>query len=793
MRKLLYITICLIATLSMLWSCKSDSEVDIYVTTDKSSIEVTKKGIDYKGGEVTLQVSSNTYWKITYDEEYVEWIKISPRAGFGDATVVITVPQNTGEARAATLTFETKDNSVLEIPIRQAGYNEMLSYYVESCGMELEEETPVVRYDGWKKDGYGSEMVTYSGDATVTNVNPSKDYEGASGDNSILLREVGQAVIINNIRTNSDPYFNFSMGFFGATSPSVPSPIALEASNDGENWFPFECDLTGSSSWKKTSINFKVYDLDNLFLRVRALAANVQIDDISIEERNAEDCQYELVITQGGDDNHSIGFEYFKDDFSWVTYQFGGTDYLANPSLNTDETRFDLVYMLPQEQIDIFESKGWKQNNNSEPCYLRLGYLKIGKSQTRGTLTSPSMTGIREGKVVNAKLTFDAVQYMSSGGTKDKNGLRVEVTGGATINSATKTEVDVMPFNYENWPNEPISMNIYNMTSETKIIFKSTYTTAYLTSNAVSNRFFLRNVSVTKIGKDTPQTEDWMHPLSAPYLDQSRISASGNSLALTWDAVPNAGRYSYVITDESGATVADGITTECACAASKLKLNKMYSVKVKSLSSAEVIYYTDSEWSNTISIATQDKDPHPVGYVFFEDDLSWLTADFSPNTSGWADGWVDVRCTDLQTTLPADKYAIYLSKGYEMTDRAYINMGALKLGRAYNSGAHLGTITLPKSSVADIPDEAIISVNITFSAAMNQTGDTHVVHVRSSAGQDLKFELTSTVTKEWKDYTLRFDNVSKDTTFTLYNKTEVSGKANRVYFNHFTIKKASTE
>ena len=783
----------LFVALSLLMGCKSDSEVDRYVNTDKSSIEVTKKGIDYKGGQVTLQVSSNTYWRITYDEEYVEWLKISPRAGFGDATVVITIPENTGEARATDLIFETRDAVVLQIPIRQAAYNEMLSYYVENCGEDVEEPTPVARFDGWKKDGYGSDMITYSGDGYVTAQNPSNGYEGASGGNSILLSEVGESVVINNIRTNSDQNFNFSVGFYGNTTSAAPAPISLEASNNGEQWYPFECDFTGASTWKSTSINFKVYDLDNLYLRVVALVPNVQIDDISIAERNPEDCQYELVLTQGGDDNHSIGFEYFKDDFSWITYEFGGTDYIANPSVNTDETRFDLVYMLPQEQIDIFESKGWKQLNNLEPVYLRLGYLKIGKSQTRGTLTSPLMTGVREGKIVNARLTFDAVQYMSSGGTKDLNGLRVEVTGGATINSATRTEVDVMPFNYENWPNEPISMNIYNMTSETRIIFKSTFTTSYLASVAKSNRFFLRNVSVAKIAKDTPQTEDWMHKLDTPYLDQASISASSSSIAATWSPVLNAGKYSYMVTDQNGAVVAQGETTECACAASGLKVNKTYSLKVKALAAPEVIYYVESDWSNEISITTVDKDPHPEGYVFFEDDLTWLTDDFSPNTANWADGWVDVRCTDLQTTLPADKYAIYLSKGYEMTDRSYINKGALKLGRAYNSGNHLGTITLPKNAVAEIADEAIISVEIVFSAAMNQTGDTHVVHVKSSAGHDLKFELTSTVVKEWKDYTLRFDNVSKDTTFTLYNKTEISGKGNRVYFNHFTIRKAAVE
>lgn len=106
--------------------------------------------------------------------------------------------------------------------------------------------------------------------------------------------------------------------------------------------------------------------------------------------------------------------------------------------------------------MDKFEQAGWVQTDNSRPVYLRLGYIKLGKSRTAGLVQSPALTAIREGRTVHAELTFKATGYEGSGGARDLGDIKIEVVGGGTINSATQTELEIPLATYNAWTEDPI-------------------------------------------------------------------------------------------------------------------------------------------------------------------------------------------------------------------------------------------------------------------------------------------------------------------------------------------------
>lgn len=258
--------------------------------------------------------------------------------------------------------------------------------------------------------------------------------------------------------------------------------LKVEASMDGDDWYPFAYETgTVASGWGKASAIFHIIGVDRMYLRFTG-KAGYAIDDLLLLEGSESDNGYELEFSLDGDDNYKPGYVYFSDDFDWVTYEFGGTDYVGNPQLNTAETRFDNVYTLSQELVDKFEQAGWVQTDNSRPVYLRLGYIKLGKSRTAGLVQSPALTAIREGRTVHAELTFKATGYEGSGGARDLGDIKIEVVGGGTINSATQTELEIPLATYNAWTEDPIAVRIYNATTDTRIIFKSAYSTEYLTA-----------------------------------------------------------------------------------------------------------------------------------------------------------------------------------------------------------------------------------------------------------------------------------------------------------------------
>ena len=795
------ITVALLA-LALLAGCKSDTTEPAKVTTPSTTVQITKRGVDYNGGEVIISVHSNTYWVINYDTESVDWFTLSPRAAFGDADVVLNVKPNEGDQRRATLHFDTQEGNKLEIDVFQSGVNEPLSIFCEDFGTA--DSDTAVRYRDYSQRGIGSAFVEYAGDALIaTDGTPSTGYEGASGGNCAIFGAEHTTLSLGAISTADDNAFRLSFGICNTNGTPTVDDMAVEASLDGEAWYKVRYDIATpaeSGKWYIASALFHTVDVKAMHLRFTC-SKNYMVDDIMLVENLGEDKGYELEFGIDGDDNHEIGYNYFSDYFDWVTADFGGTDYIVAPNLNTQETRFDNVYLLRQSLIDEFETAGWSQPDKATPAYLRLGYIKLGKSKTAGCVESPALTAIREGRTIHVKLSFKATILASAdGATKDLDNIKIEVLNGGTINSADKTEIELPVGVFNSWEDSEQSVIIYNATHETKIRFKTAYSTDALVALGKSNRFFIDEVDVAKISKATPIEENWAETLSAPTIGNDGITCTKNSISIRFAAIPHAFRYEYRITRKSdGTDVATGIVNTPSISVGDLQTDTDYAVTVRALGHEESLRYQPSEWSAEVIATPVDLDKHPAGYVFFEDDLAWLAGDtFRAGwyTAGGGDGETGFRIDNLESTLSADAKTIWSEHGYtRLTDKAYNYLyihgdSYFRFGRAYNKGNCMAGIDLPKSAVSAITDGAAINVLFSINAKYNNAGDYGVVIIKAKTGDSEQIKRIALDTSDnlFKPYSAVFENVNNTTVFTICNTNE-GGKADRFWINSFKITK----
>lgn len=806
MKNIIRTILCALAIVptALFGGCKSDESVAPDVSSEKTSIKVNKRGLDYNGGEVTIDVKSNTYWIINYDEENVDWIKVTPRASYGDTEVTVEVDPNKRDERTVTLYFDTVDGVKLEVSIYQSAHGETISYYNENFGNGASAAT--ADYKDWSRNGFGSDMVRYSGSAQIAASAQSAGYDGASGGNAALFAENGDTFTLGPIDTKNDIYFRMSFGVCNTIGAFDKEGLKVEASMDGDDWYPFAYETgTIASGWGAASAIFHIIGVDRMYLRFTG-NAGYAIDDLLLTEGSESDNGYELEFSLDGDDNYKTGYVYFSDDFDWVTYEFGGTDYVGNPQLNTAETRFDNVYTLTQDLVDKFEQAGWVQIDNNSPAYLRLGYLKLGKSKTSGMVQSPAFTEIREGRTVHTELTFKATGYEGSTGVRDLGDIKIEVTGGGTINSATQTELEIPLETYNEWTEDPITVRIYNATTDTRVIFKSAYSTEYLTAAGVSNRFFLDEVALSKISKNTEIVEEWSETLAVPGVGTSNVSASSSSITASWDAVDHAFRYEYVVRKTSdGKVIEQGILDTPSCTINDLGTGVTYELSVRALGHAESLRYQPSEWTAPVAATTIDKDVHPFGYVFFEDNFDWLdeTWAMTGNETTWVAGFLDQECKSITTAnYSVEKVAEWASRGYGYATskcRVYINLGNLKIGRTVsaskNVGDHAGYFILPTNAVAGITDGASINVKFEMDVcAISALSDTRNLTVSCSNGESYDFTFDVSAMRQWVAIEpLVFHNVSNTCTFTISTmKWQQEIVPNRVGLDNIRISKYDT-
>ena len=187
--------------------CQTTEEFVREVNSDRVVVETNRRGIDSNGGQIILNITANTYWMLNVDDAAASWVEFTPKAApAGETEVFVTIAENSDAPRTATLSFDTLDGVIHTITINQKGADEHLSYYCESFGDQpVAEDTNINRFDNWATTGFGSNLIVYDGDASITAQNPAT-VDGTSAGNSLYFGEDNLEVVIGPIGIYGDEF-----------------------------------------------------------------------------------------------------------------------------------------------------------------------------------------------------------------------------------------------------------------------------------------------------------------------------------------------------------------------------------------------------------------------------------------------------------------------------------------------------------------------------------------------------------------------------------------------------------
>ena len=281
--------------------------------TPDISIDKNEMTFEVAGGEQTLAVTATRDWKV---ETEADWVVVSPESGAASAdpqTVTVTVLENTGMDREASLKFTIGMKSKY-LTVSQAGPGGSVeALIVYSNDFDKEEATKTYgssngswpyldQFEGWKNaTGTGAANVTYtfqgmSARANSTSDSNYSDYAG-SGKNNMFF---GSAAYFstNNIALNGATGLTLTFGTekYSQDNGSVftNSEYKIFLSNDGAKWVELtDYTFAGGTTegrWNIATANFTVPEgTENLSICMQVtVASSYRMDDMK------------LVMSEGG-------------------------------------------------------------------------------------------------------------------------------------------------------------------------------------------------------------------------------------------------------------------------------------------------------------------------------------------------------------------------------------------------------------------------------------------------------------------------------------------------------------
>lgn len=210
----------------------------------------------------------------------------------------------------------------------------------------------------------------------------------------------------------------------------------------------------------------------------------------------------------------------FQETFSKCEGNSGGGDGVWNQATNTK---------IDDNCDEYTDMPGWTSVN----AYVALGCLKMGGSNTQGSVTTPAL-----GITGDATLTFKAHAWANS---REQETITLSISSG----SLSESEVTISKESDDEWGNYTI--NITGATADSKITFAA--------ANSSRNRFYLDDVTITQStsGKESAGlafeggnsfSADLSEPFTEPTLtkatDAAATFASSNPEVATVDATTGA-------------------------------------------------------------------------------------------------------------------------------------------------------------------------------------------------------------------------------------------------------------
>lgn len=373
--------------------CQTTEEFVREVNSDRVVVETNRRGIDSNGGQIILNITANTYWMLNVDDAAASWVEFTPKAApAGETEVFVTIAENSDAPRTATLSFDTLDGVIHTVTINQKGADEHLSYYCENFGDQpVAEDTNINRFDNWATTGFGSNLIVYDGDASITAENPAT-VDGTSAGNSLYFGEENLEVVIGPIGIYGDEFFRFSFNACNRNGALSTEQLKMWVGDNGKDYFPFSYRVEGTAEgWQKVVADFSLKKniATEIYFKIAA-PAGYQIDDIVLVQGFAED---NAPMARVSMDSNPIGTIFFEDDLNWITPSFANTVDAEIPfaqGYSVCNMYLHSIAGVPEESKALWLKKGYttppdRGERTWNYSYVEVddkgdGHFKIGRS-----------------------------------------------------------------------------------------------------------------------------------------------------------------------------------------------------------------------------------------------------------------------------------------------------------------------------------------------------------------------------------------------------------------------------
>ena len=501
-------------------SCTSDPEVDSVGRVGITQESLTASG---EGEELTLDVTSNSYWHIDFTDpatgEAVRWITPSETYGMGDAAVKLVVARNRStSARQACIHVTTdSESSTVSILLSQGagtvgggdGYgfpiyqmfsidaNLMLSNAFIEGGTCYFDDGMILSRTGSPAD------MTFS---TQTHTNPKSDWYFQRGV-VIGSWETGDALQLQiPLKEALSGDLRYMYGSRRDGTQNASHAWRFEWSADGASWTPFDKASVGGASdavWKIVDFTIpaekQIPAGGTLWIRhyctdgssastsdskpTVAFQTGFCITKATAEASEVPAMDDETIV-------FSTGFDDVRD--AVAAYIDLPLDFMS--SFNAG------AYSLPKEHSGIVAF---------DECYTRPGFLQVGRGDeaivsryTQGSYTIQLASRFEAMRILKSdlKLTFLATAMIDAYGNPTDPGVVVKVDGasGATVEGGELEGVANNEF-------KPFTVYVRGATPETEI----TITSAAMASSTDDVRFFVDDIVLAVEGEpERPSADD---------------------------------------------------------------------------------------------------------------------------------------------------------------------------------------------------------------------------------------------------------------------------------------------
>ena len=247
-------------------------------------------------------------------------------------------------------------------------------------------------------------------------------------------------------------------------------------------------------------------------------ARSSELAIVCFDPENPENRSEELVTLRQSRmaDTHAAGYVFFEDDFDWITPLWDASKYNQLYGWPTvDDSDFHFFTAGANTAVGAKAAELGNTFNGS--VYGRyLGFVKLGKTNENGILTTRALSGIDRERNATLLVEFDGAYYMTAAGTVDNGtAMKVTVVGDGTIDDPEATDegrsLAIPMLHAFAW--DRYAFVVKDATSATQIQFCDG-----VAASNIKTRLFLDNVKIMRADDETaeaPGPEAVVLPLAA--------------------------------------------------------------------------------------------------------------------------------------------------------------------------------------------------------------------------------------------------------------------------------------